>query len=81
LDKLETSLKLDGAAAPAQAKIDAKTLVKANFHVVTSASEKAKNRAVALKAKFNTLDHLRACSPEAKAGLRKNRHQDFEDGC
>jgi hypothetical protein len=58
VDKLEKELNPDKVVLPAPATIAAKTSVKAQFHVVSRATEDATNRLQAIKAKFKTVDQL-----------------------
>ena len=71
VDKLESELNPDKVDLPAPATIAAKTSVKANFHIVSRATEDATNRLQAIKAKFKTVDQLGKCSPEAKPAFEK----------
>ena len=71
VDKLERELNPDKVELPAPATIAAKTSVKAQFQVVSRATEEATNRAKNLKAKFNTVEQLGNCSPEAKPAFER----------
>jgi len=78
VDKLEKELNPDKVDLPAPATIAAKTSVKAQFHVVSRATEDATNRFQALKAKLKTVDQLGKCSPEAKPAFEKIVNQASE---
>jgi hypothetical protein len=78
VDKLEKELNPDKVVLPAPATITAKTSVKAQFQVVSRATEDATKRFQALQAKLKTVDQLGKCSPEAKPAFDKIVNQASE---